>query len=271
MGLARYQTPEWKDQLPPKLMGEGRGSIPDWLLQFLANPALDPKDTDRDGVRSYLKVRMPTFYFSPIELRKLVRFFQALSQTSPCLTFRPSRCRLTDQEIAMARALFTSKAAPCLKCHATGDPAARQVATAPNFLLAKERLKPDWVERWIRDPQAISPALDAVGLVPDGQRPLGLRRPHAAIVPGLRQRPYEAAGRLHFPVNTGRAAASSSLDGTRAGSTPARGSAEASLQCEKLGRWRRIAVKCAGSRPHARNDATDLPGLRRSRYTGLPV
>jgi hypothetical protein len=32
-----------------------------------------------------------------------------------------------------------------------------KIATAPNFLLAKERLKPDWVERWVIDPQAISP------------------------------------------------------------------------------------------------------------------
>src|SRR5690349_961261 len=57
----------------------------------------------------------------------------------------------------MARSLFSSKAAPCLKCHATGDPAHDKNATAPNFLLAKERLKPDWVERWIIDPQAVSP------------------------------------------------------------------------------------------------------------------
>lgn len=57
----------------------------------------------------------------------------------------------------MARSLFSSTAAPCLKCHATGDPQHDQHATAPNFLLAKERLKPDWVERWIIDPQAISP------------------------------------------------------------------------------------------------------------------
>ena len=57
----------------------------------------------------------------------------------------------------MARSLFSSKAAPCLKCHATGDPAHDRTATAPNFLLAKERLKPDWVARWVLDPQAISP------------------------------------------------------------------------------------------------------------------
>ena len=64
---------------------------------------------------------------------------------------------LTAKETDMARSLFSSKAAPCLKCHATGDPAHDKTATAPNFLLAKERLKPDWVERWVLDPQAISP------------------------------------------------------------------------------------------------------------------
>jgi hypothetical protein len=32
-----------------------------------------------------------------------------------------------------------------------------KTATAPNFLLAKERLKPGWAERWIIDPQSISP------------------------------------------------------------------------------------------------------------------
>ncbi len=156
MTLARYQTPEWKDQLPPKLMGEGARANPDWMLKFLANPAMDPKDTDRNGVRPYLKVRMPTFYFSPIEVRKIVRFFQALSG-QPMPYIPPKLDPLSDQEIAMARALFTSKAAPCLKCHATGDPTHDKYATAPNFLLARDRLKPGWARRWMLDPSMISP------------------------------------------------------------------------------------------------------------------
>jgi hypothetical protein len=57
----------------------------------------------------------------------------------------------------MARELFTSPAAPCLKCHATGDPAHDKNATAPNFLQAKERLQPAWTERWITNPQLIDP------------------------------------------------------------------------------------------------------------------
>ena len=57
----------------------------------------------------------------------------------------------------MARAIFTSKAAPCLKCHMTGDPGHDAKASAPNFLLARERLKPEWTKRWVVDPQLISP------------------------------------------------------------------------------------------------------------------
>jgi cytochrome c551/c552 len=154
MGLKQYQ--DVQEQLPPKLLTEGARVDPEWLRKFLSNPALTTTDTNRNGVRPYLKVRMPTFSFSDNELRKLVRFFEALSQQP--LPYIPEEVpTLTTKESEMARSLFSSTAAPCLKCHATGDPAHDKIATAPNFLLAKERLKPDWVERWITDPQAISP------------------------------------------------------------------------------------------------------------------
>ena len=156
MKMKKYQDPDWKEQLPPKLYTEGARVNPEWLRRFLSNPALNDTDTNRNGVRNYLKVRMPTFSLSDDELRKLVRFFQALSQQP--MPYIPEQVpTLTAKETEMARSLFSSTAAPCLKCHATGDAAHDEHATAPNFLLAKERLKPDWVERWITDPQAISP------------------------------------------------------------------------------------------------------------------
>jgi len=154
MGLPQYQDAQ--EQLPPKLLTEGARVDPEWLRKFLTNPALSTTDTNRNGVRPYLKVRMPTFSFSDNELRKLVRFFEALSQQP--LPYIPEQVAvLTAKESDMARSLFSSTAAPCLKCHATGDASHDKIATAPNFLLAKERLKPDWVERWITDPQAVSP------------------------------------------------------------------------------------------------------------------
>ncbi len=153
-GLRRYQ--DAPEQLPPKLLTEGARVDPEWLRRFLSNPALSTTDTNRNGVRSYSNVRMPTFSFSDNELRKLVRFFQALAQQP--MPYIPEEVpTLSVQETEMARSLFASPAAPCLKCHATGDAKHDRTATAPNFLLARGRLKPDWVERWIIDPQAISP------------------------------------------------------------------------------------------------------------------
>jgi cytochrome c551/c552 len=152
--LPQYR--EVKEQLPPKLLTEGARVDPEWLLRFLSNPALSNTDIHRDGVRPYLGIRMPTFFFSNDELRKLVRFFQAMSQ-QPLPYIPQQQTILTAKEMDMARALFSSQAAPCLKCHATGDPQHDKTATAPNFLLAKERLKPGWTERWMLDPQNISP------------------------------------------------------------------------------------------------------------------
>jgi cytochrome c1 len=154
--MTRYQDPDWKDQVPPTLIGEGARVRPDWLMRFLNNPALSETDENRNGVRQYLKVRMPTFHFSDGEIRKLVRFFEALSsQAQPFIAEQVET--LSEQERGMARALFSSEAAPCLKCHMTGDPKHDARATAPNFTVAKERLKPGWTKRWLLDPAMISP------------------------------------------------------------------------------------------------------------------
>lgn len=110
---------------------------------------------DRNGVRPYLNFRMPTFNFSPNELQVLVRFFMAMSGQQDPYVKEPMK-PLTAQERLIAREMFTS-GTPCLKCHITGDPARDATAIAPNFLLAAERLKPDWTYRWLLDPAQISP------------------------------------------------------------------------------------------------------------------
>jgi hypothetical protein len=154
--LRRYQDPDWKDQLPPTLVQEGARVNPEWLMSFLANPALNDKEPDRNGVRTYLKARMPTFNFSPNEIRVLVRFFAAAAgQSSPYIATKLDP--LTDKERQMARALFSSEGAPCLKCHLVGDARHDRFATAPNFLMARDRLKPGWTGRWMVEPQSISP------------------------------------------------------------------------------------------------------------------
>jgi cytochrome c2 len=194
MDLPQYQG--LAEQLPPRLTSEGARVDPNWLLRFLHDPSMaeekpagtvspvtTPKPTaspaaaasaspgttptagserlpaqpgaDRNGVRPYLKVRMPTFNFSPNELQTLVRFFMALSgQQEPYI--KEQLEPLTEQEKLVARQMFTS-GTPCLKCHITGEPTHDEKAIAPNFLLAGERLKPEWTFRWLLDPAQISP------------------------------------------------------------------------------------------------------------------
>jgi cytochrome c551/c552 len=155
MGLPQFQG-ENKQNLPPVLTSEGARVNPEWLKGFLANPSLSTTDVNRNGVRSYLQVRMPTFFLSDDEIRTLVLFFEAMSsQPQP---FIPQKLTpITTAEKDMARQLFTSTAAPCLKCHATGDAAHDKTAIAPNFLFAKDRLQPAWTARWITNPALIAP------------------------------------------------------------------------------------------------------------------
>jgi hypothetical protein len=110
---------------------------------------------NRNGVRPYLQVHMPTFNFSPNELRILVRFFMAVSSQNDPYIKQPLD-PMTDEERSIARNIFVS-GTPCLKCHITGEPTHDARAIAPNFLLAAQRLKPEWTFRWLLDPAQIAP------------------------------------------------------------------------------------------------------------------
>ncbi len=157
MTMPRYtDDPDWAEQFPPQLYTEGARVQPDWLTGFLANPALSERDINRNGVREYLHARMPTFYFSDRQLAKLTKFFMA-RDSQPVPHMPEAMEPLTNAERSIGRQLFTSDAAPCLKCHMTGIPSQDADATAPNFLIASERLKPNWTYRWLLEPASIAP------------------------------------------------------------------------------------------------------------------
>ena len=133
-----------------------------------------------------MKIRMPTFFFSPGEVKKLVRFFEALSEKED--PYIPPKLEpLNEQERGLARALFSSQGAPCLECHATGDPTHDQRATAPSFVLSRARLRPDWARRWMLDPAMMAPGTampsglfkpDADRMVFAGPTPAGFQQFH---------------------------------------------------------------------------------------------
>jgi cytochrome c2 len=160
--LSGEKTPAQQQQInalaapSPSPKAQPAGSPQAQAANEQAGPKFKPQPgLDRNGVRPYLNFRMPTFNFSPNELQVLVRFFMAMSgQQDPYI--KEPMPPLTAQERITAREMFTS-GTPCLKCHITGDAAHDARAIAPNFLLAAERLKPDWTFRWLLDPSQISP------------------------------------------------------------------------------------------------------------------
>ena len=155
-------SPSPQSSASPQAQGQPNGQQ---ALRLHPQPGLD-----RNGIRPYLPFRMPTFNFSPNELQALVRFFMAMSGQQDPYIKEPLQ-PLTAQERLLARQLFTT-GTPCLKCHITGDPVRDAKAIAPNFLVAGERLKPDWTFRWLLDPAQISPgtAMPSGLFVKDGER-----------------------------------------------------------------------------------------------------
>jgi cytochrome c551/c552 len=142
------------DRRPPTLVGEGARVDPQWLSEFLRNPALSKTNVHRNGLRPYLNVRMPTFDLSENEIGKLVRFFGAISH-QPLPYVRPEQTPLTADEAKTSRAIL---AQVCAKCHATSDTTTFSAdVNAPDFRYAQARLKPAWMTRLVQTPGALLP------------------------------------------------------------------------------------------------------------------
>ncbi|MGE5047358.1 MAG: c-type cytochrome, partial [Deltaproteobacteria bacterium] len=130
---------------PPILTGEGWKVQPQWLFGFLKAPI---------PLRPWLSVRMPTFHFSDADATDLVHYFAASSNKSfPYLTTEVAE--LTGARAQQAEQLF--KELQCINCHVIGQlrPGQDPGSAAPNLLLAKSRLRPDWIPAWLKNPQAL--------------------------------------------------------------------------------------------------------------------
>jgi mono/diheme cytochrome c family protein len=145
-GLVRDQYNEDNQSFaPPVLTGEGAKVQPQWLFGFLKAPS---------PLRPWLAIRMPTFHFPDADATDLVHYFAASSNKSfPYLTAEAEL--LTGQKLKETEQLF--KELQCINCHVIGElrPGQDPGSAAPNFLLAKERLRPDWIPLWLKNPQAL--------------------------------------------------------------------------------------------------------------------
>ncbi|HEY8517570.1 MAG TPA: c-type cytochrome [Candidatus Binatia bacterium] len=148
---------------PPILNGEGAKVQPDWLYAFLKDPARQP-------LRFWLKVRMPTFHLSAEETTKVIEYFSAVAnQTQPYFFFDP-RQDSTPELLQVGELLMSDEYFSCWSCHVRGDktPEGPMEQWAPNLAYAHERLNPEWILAWIKDPPALMPGTKMPSFYPGG-------------------------------------------------------------------------------------------------------
>jgi len=196
---------------PPLLVGEGARTQPDWLFHFLKRPF---------PLRPLPKVRMPTFGFDDQEATDLVAMFSALDHKEYPFRFYSEVAPTDEVDLAVGKVIFEAKG--CQSCHLVGDadPNAKLPpnVTAPNLVMAKQRLRAEWITRWLSDPEALQPgtamptvwtknALEEVLAKPEQA---GLKAAHGdKLKPYLeqRERQIEAVRNYLFVLQPGAAAA----------------------------------------------------------------
>lgn len=162
--------------VPPPLLGEGAKVQPQWLHDFL----LDPFE-----IRPAAVLRMPKFNLSSAEATALVEYFAAVDGLTKPYEYdeRTRSAHLAEAEATYRAALVeagvegdpaTSVSAQlrldaalrlitdnnyCVKCHLVGDfaPQGSRAAMAPRLDRVHQRLRPEFLRRWIANPVRVLP------------------------------------------------------------------------------------------------------------------
>jgi mono/diheme cytochrome c family protein len=145
---------------PPNLHGQGDKAQSAWLFGFLKSPV---------PIRPWLEARMPTFGFSDEEANRLVGYFDALDRVEVPYAFVDANA-IPREHVEAGRLLMSEAYFNCFSCHQQGDrkPEGPPEGWAPDLALAHERLNPEWLIKWIRDPQKVMPGTKMPSFYPDG-------------------------------------------------------------------------------------------------------
>jgi mono/diheme cytochrome c family protein len=145
---------------PPVLNGEGEKVQSHWLFGFLKEPI---------PIRPWLALRMPTFNFSDQEANALVAYFNGLSKVEVPYAYFDDR-KVPREHIEASRILFGKDYFNCLSCHQQGEkkPEGPEAGWAPDLNLARSRLSPTWIIKWLQDPQKVQPGTKMPSFFPGG-------------------------------------------------------------------------------------------------------
>ena len=157
--------------LPPPLVGEGNKVQSAWLHQFLLEPYM---------IRPGVFMRMPKFNMSPQEATDIVNYFAVRDGATYPYDYNPrqDKTRLAELDEAYNASLASAQVKPegsgrldhamnivmdtktyCAQCHSVGDflPDQPMRTRGPNLAQVEDRLRPEYVRRWIANPLQILP------------------------------------------------------------------------------------------------------------------
>ena len=131
---------------PPLLTPEGAKVKPEWLYAFLRAPIT---------IRPWLNVRMPTFDLDDTHWNTVIDYFAAVSESGG--PFRTHDIVPTVTMTRTGRELF--ELLRCQQCHVLDTIPEDQPTDnlAPDLRMAGERLQPEWIIDWLREPLVIQP------------------------------------------------------------------------------------------------------------------
>ncbi len=109
-----------------------------WIYSFLDNPT---------PVRTWLKIKMPTFNFSDQEVRDFTAYFEALA---PLDNKYEAGVNVEKDEKVVQTGSSMVNYMDCGKCHDDGD-------KGIDFSIASNRLRQNWIPKWLKDTREMIP------------------------------------------------------------------------------------------------------------------
>ncbi len=152
-----YENPA---SAPPPLNGQGEKVQSNWFFSFLKAPI---------PVRPWLEIRMPTFGLTDGHANLLVSYFNGLSKVEIPYAYFDDK-KVPREHLEAGRLLVSKDFFNCLSCHQQGDrkPEGPVEGWAPDLNLGRQRLNPNWIVKWLQDPQKVQPGTKMPSFYPGG-------------------------------------------------------------------------------------------------------
>jgi mono/diheme cytochrome c family protein len=159
-GFIRKYYKENPTLAPPILNGEGQKVQSNWFFGFLNAPF---------SLRPWLQLRMPTFGFSDDHATQLVNYFNGLSKIEEPFVYFDDK-KIPPGYLEAAQQLTSPDYFNCFSCHVRGSktPEGPPEGWAPDLAMARQRLNPEWIIKWLHDPQKVQPGTKMPSFYPGG-------------------------------------------------------------------------------------------------------